>query len=146
MKYEYFNPNPKVRYRKDGTPMGHHKGDCTTRALCKALDLSWKEAFKLQCEKGMELCDETDASEVTEKILLENGFKKGKINMDVVRKTHRRPTVRMLANEIGSSTTDEFGDANVVYSCTHHLVAGKADTIYDVFDSGDEVVWSFWYK
>jgi len=142
MTYEYYNPNPKARVRKDGTPMKWHKGDCTTRALCKALDLSWMEAFKLQCEKAMEVCDATDAKEVYEAILADNGFVKGVISKEYIKHNHCRPTVSKLIDDL----FENKGKIKVVINCTHHLVAAEGDTLYDTWDSSNETVWSFWYK
>lgn len=142
MKYEYYNPSPKKRVKADGTPMGWHKGDCTTRALSKALDLSWKEAFKLQCEKGMELCEETSQREVYEAVLLDNGFNKGAINKEWIKKYHCRPKVSKLIDYFYQKN----GKKKVVVKCPHHLVAAEGDILYDTWNSGDEAVLSFWYK
>ena len=142
MRFEYFNPNPKLRRRKDGTPMKWHKGDCTTRAISKALDISWKEAFKLQCEKAMEVCDNTTDVKVTEGVLLDNGFKKGTIPQEFIQHHHRRPTVREVVEAFNKSR----GKHKMVVNCTHHCVAAEGITLYDTWDSGDVTAWSFWYK
>lgn len=142
MKYEFFNPNPKQRYKKDGTPMGWHRGDCTTRALSKALDLSWKDTFKLQCDEGMKRCAETDSPEVVESILLNNGFTADKIDEAWIKKHHRRPKVSELVDDLYGHE----GNKKIVIKCTHHVVAAEGETIYDVWDTSDEVVWKFWYK
>ena len=149
MSYEYFNPNPKKRVRRDGTPMRWHKGDCTTRALSKALDCTWKEAFQKQCEKAMELCEETDDQPVYEAVLLDNGFKKGTILKEWINEIHRRPTV----GEVIDCQYREFNKIGIsgkrlklVIGATHHLVAAENDTICDTWDCGDSVAWSFWWK
>ena len=141
-RYEYFNPNPKKRLKADGTPYHWHKGDCTTRALCKALNLEWKDAFKLQCEEAMKRCTETNATEVYNAILLKNGYKKGKINQDWIREYHCRPTVRELVDDV----TKNHNGCKMVVSCTHHLVAAEDGVIYDVWNSGGATAWSFYYK
>ena len=142
MKYEYFNPNPKARYKADGTPMKWHKGDCTTRALCKALDLDWKAAFKLQCDEAIKKCNEPNSKEVYESVLLANGFTKGVINKEFIRKNHSRPLISKLLDDI----YQKEGKKKVVIKTTHHLVAAEGDTLYDVWNCSDECVWSFWYK
>ena len=142
MKYEYFNPSPKKRVKADGTPMKWHKGDCTTRALSKALGISWKEAFKLQCEEAMKICDNTTATSVTNAVLLANGFKKGSINKEWIQQNHCRPTVRELIDDFNK----EFNNKKVVVNCTHHLVAAEGDVLYDTWDSSDETAWSWYYK
>lgn len=142
MKYEYYNPNPKKRFRRDGKPMGWHKGDCTTRALAKALDCTWKEAFQKQCDEAMKQCDNTKATSVTNAVLLANGFRKGVIDIDWIKKYHQRPTVARLVNDV----CKQLGNRKLVISCTHHLVAAEGDTIYDTWNSGKQTAWTFWYK
>ena len=142
MRYEYYNPSPKKRVRADGTPMKWHKGDCTTRALSKALDLSWHETFKLQCEEASKQCDNTTAKSVTKAILLANGYKQGIIDQDWVRRHHSRPTVKQVID----SAVRKFGHRKFVVNCTHHLVAAEGDTLYDTWDSGNETAWTWYYK
>ena len=142
MRYEYYNPSPKKRVKADGTPMKWHKGDCTTRALSKALDLSWHETFKLQCEEAAKQCDNTTAKSVTKAILLANGFQQGIIDQDWVRRHHCRPTVKQAVDQAYRL----LGNRKFVINCTHHLVAAEGDTLYDTWNSGDETVWSWYYK
>lgn len=142
MRFEYFNPSPKKRVRADGTPMKWHKGDCTTRALSKALDLTWHEAFKLQCEEAAKQCENTTATSVTNAVLLANGFKKGVIDQEWVRRNHCRPTVAQVMNEAYRL----LGKRKIVVNCTHHLVAAEGKVLYDTWDSSDETAWSWYYK
>ena len=142
MRFEYYNPSPKKRVKADGTPMKWHKGDCTTRALSKALDLSWHETFKLQCEEAAKQCDNTTAKSVTKAILLANGYKQGIIDQDWVRRHHSRPTVKQVID----SAVRKFGHRKFVVNCTHHLVAAEGDTLYDTWDSGNETAWTWYYK
>ena len=79
MKFEYYNPNPKQRYTRDGKPMKWHKGDCHVRCVAKALDISWKDAIKLEYEKALERCDAVGSTNNIEEVLLDNGFQKGVI-------------------------------------------------------------------
>lgn len=144
MKYEYYNPNPKVRYRKDGTPMKWHKGDCTTRALAKALDLTWKETFKLQCDEAMNQCTESNSIDVCDAVLLANGFNKGKVSQEWIKRNHRRPTVDMMVEWANR----ELEHKKIVFECSSpsHLTTVENDTLYDVWDSSDQIVWRYWYK
>lgn len=142
MRFEYYNPSPKKRVKADGTPMKWHKGDCTTRALSKALDLSWHETFKLQCEEAAKQCENTTAKSVSKAILLANGFKKGVIDPQWVRENHCRPTVRQVVN----TAYEKLGKRKVVVGCTHHLVAAEGDVLYDTWNCGEETAWSWYYK
>ena len=144
MRYEYYNPNPKLRHKKDGTPMGWHVGDCSTRALSKALDLGWLEVFKLQCEEATKRCVETNSLKVCDAILTANGFTKGKISQEWIKRHHRRPTVEMVAEW----AKDNLGYKKLVFECNSraHLTAVENNTLYDVWDCSDTVAWKFWYK
>lgn len=52
--FEFYNPNPKQRYRKDGTPYNWTECDCVVRAFSKVLDLSWKKTYEMMCKVGMD--------------------------------------------------------------------------------------------
>lgn len=57
-------------------PSGRHVGDCTVRALCKALDLEWDKAYMMLAAKGFEMCDMPSSNAVFGAILKEHGFKR----------------------------------------------------------------------
>ena len=140
MKYEYYNPNPKQRYTRDGKPMKWHKGDCHVRCVAKALDISWKDAIKLEYEKALERCDAVGSTNNIEEILLDNGFKKGVINQNWIRHNHRRPTFKEILNDT------DLRDKIVVGRMAHHVATAVNQTVYDTWDCSNEVVWRFWYK
>lgn len=62
--YVFFNPNPCRR----------SVGDCSVRAIAKALDLSWDEAFQTITERAFELCDMPSSDAVWGSVLKEHGF------------------------------------------------------------------------
>lgn len=140
MKFEYFNPNPKQRYTRDGKPMKWHKGDCHIRAVAKALDISWKDTLKLEYEEAMRQCDAVGSNKVIDAVLQQNGFKKGRIRQEWVNVHHRRPTFRELLN------VDMWKDKVIVGYLTRHIATAVNQTVYDTWDCSNEVLWSFWYK
>ena len=75
-RFEFFNPNPKIRRRADGTPFKWHRGDCSVRAICKALDLSWEDAYKKLTDEGLRQYREMNSSEVITKVLADGGYEK----------------------------------------------------------------------
>lgn len=60
----YFNPNP----------CGRKIGDCAVRALAKALDLGWEEAYAEMCLAGFRMCDMPTSNEVWGSVLRQHGF------------------------------------------------------------------------
>lgn len=59
-----YNPNPEA-YRTD---------DCVIRALTKALNMSWDEAYETLAEHGRELGDMMHKNWVWGDLLIENGY------------------------------------------------------------------------
>lgn len=64
--WKRFNPNP----------CGKSVGDCAVRAVAAALNLSWKEAFLLLCDKALELCDLPSSDAVWGAVLRSAGFER----------------------------------------------------------------------
>ena len=65
MSWEYYNPNP-IRF----DPVG----DCTVRALSKALDISWEQAHVLLDYNSYMMGDVSNSNAVMAAVLRENGF------------------------------------------------------------------------
>jgi hypothetical protein len=120
--------------------MKWHKGDCHVRCVAKALDISWKDAIKLEYEKALERCDSVGSTNNIEAVLLDNGFKKGVINQSWIRRNHRRPTFKEILN------VEHYKDKIVVGRMTHHVATAVNQTVYDTWDCSNQVLWSFWYK
>lgn len=62
--FKYFNPNP----------IREIAGDCVVRALCKAMGMSWDEAYRLICDEGFVQKDMPSSNGVWRAVLLRNGF------------------------------------------------------------------------
>lgn len=62
--YQYYNPNPA----------GRSVGDCAIRAIAKALDLSWDDAYDLVTEAGKKMADMPSSDSVWGAVLRMNGF------------------------------------------------------------------------
>lgn len=64
MAYIYYNPNPE----------GRAVGDCSVRALSKALKIDWENAFILACMTAFSMCDMPSSDSVWGAVLRKNGF------------------------------------------------------------------------
>ena len=61
-----WNPNPTDR----------RVGDCAVRAVAKAFDISWDEAYCRLCAEGYAIKDMPNANAIWGALLHENGFQK----------------------------------------------------------------------
>lgn len=64
MAYIEYNPNPVSR----------HVGDCSVRAISKALDIDWESAYVLNAVNGFSMGDMPSSDAVWGATLRQNGF------------------------------------------------------------------------
>ena len=119
-RFAYFQPNKKDIEDK--------YGDCTIRALCKALDMEWLEVFDLV----MPLCREEQVANiffcplpVRKRILAKLGFSYTGISN---RKGSKRPTVDEFAKD--------HMEGRYICNVANHEVAVVDGRYYDTWDSG----------
>ena len=62
--YRYYNPNPA----------GRTVGDCAIRAVSKALNITWDEAFDLVTDAAKKMADMPSSDSVWGAVLRKNGF------------------------------------------------------------------------
>jgi hypothetical protein len=62
--YRYFNNNPA----------GRSVGDCAVRAVSKALDISWEDAYAMMAANGYKMADMPSSDSVWGAVLRMNGF------------------------------------------------------------------------
>lgn len=127
--YKYYQPNEK--------DVKDEYGDCTIRALSKALNKSWIDTFntiidyelKYQCPiGGMTL-------KLYKAVFRELGFEYYGVSN---KKGSRRPTVESFANEHKKGT--------YVLSVSHHFVTVVDGVYYDTWDCGDKSLYGYYEK
>lgn len=123
--YKYYNPNPVGRTSV---------GDCSVRAISKALNISWDEAFDLLADAAKQMGDVMSANSVIAAVLRMHGFYRENLpdfcpNCYTIKKFARDNPVGVYV--VGT------GD---------HVCCIKNSTYFDSWDSGDEVVQYFWTK
>ena len=116
--FQYFNPNPRNR---------KGVGDCTVRAVSKALDVSWNTAYFDLGVQGYLLADMPSSNMVMNSYLLGNGFTKHVIS-DSCPDCY---TVRDFA--------EDHPKGLYVLGTGTHVVTVMDGTFFDSWDSGDEI-------
>lgn len=120
MRHIYYNPSP----------LGKNVGDCTVRALSKALGQSWEKTFVGLCLEGFSLRDMPSSNVVWGAYLRRHGYRRELAPDDI--------------------TVAEFADAHpeglYVLALSGHVVCVEDDALYDTWDSGNEIVLYYWMK
>ena len=118
--YQKYNPNPT----------GRNVGDCTVRAISKAMNQDWDKTYWGLCIEGSILKDMPSANAVWGACLKRYGFH------------------RALAPD--DMTVGEFAEMNhqgtYILALSGHVVCVKDGILYDTWDSENEVVLYYWRK
>lgn len=120
MEYRYYNPSPA----------GRNVGDCTVRALSKALGQPWAETYVGLTVQGLMMSDMPSSNAVWGEYLRSKGFR------------------RKLAQD--NITVQEFADLHphgtYILALSGHVVCVQNGTLYDSWDSSNEIVLYYWQK
>lgn len=122
--YKFHNPNPQRK----------HVGDCTVRAVSKALEKSWEETFAALCLQGFLMCDMPSANHVWGAYLRGQGFRRHIMPDNC-------PDCYTLSDFAG-----EHPDGTYILALSGHVVCMKDGNWYDTWDSGMEVPLYYWSK
>ena len=129
-RFQYYQPNKK--------DLKDQYGDCTIRALSKALGVTWLEAF----DKMIPLCREYQVSNVfgapssIERQIVERlGFTYHGISN---KRGSRRPTVDSFAKDHPEGT--------FILNVANHEVACVDGKYYDTWDSGYKSLYGYYEK
>ena len=119
-RYQYFQPNKKDIKDKFG--------DCTIRALCKALDIEWLDAFDLMipfCRREQIPNIFFATLDIRKKIMSEIGFSYHGVSN---KRGVKRPTVETFAKDHPEGT--------FILNVANHEVAVVDGKYYDTWNSG----------
>lgn len=126
MSWQYFNENPAGR---------RSVGDCTVRALSKALGQSWEETYVGLCLEGFKRGDLPNADAVWGPYLKERGFSRYFIPDD----SPDGYTVEQFAEDHPRGTF-------ILSMPGRHVVTVEDGVFLDSWDSGGEVPQYYWAK
>lgn len=125
MSWEYWNPNPV------GT---RGAGDCAVRAIAKALDITWEQAYVRLALNGFLMGDIMNANYVIGSVLRENGFQRKNIPEDCA----DCYTVEDLC--------EQYPEGIYVVFSQDHVATIINGTLFDAWDSSDNKPMYFWTK
>lgn len=124
MAYIYFHNNP----------LGKNVGDCAVRAVSKVMDWDWDRAYKELAVQGFCMADMPNANATIGGLLFLNGFHR--YNIETV-----CPDCYTV-----NDFCDEHPEGVYVVMTGSHAIAVIDGTIYDSFDSGNEIPAYVWKK
>ena len=111
-------------------PTGKNVGDCTVRALSKALNQDWYATYFGLCIEGALLGDMPSANSVWGAYLRRKGYQREFVPDDV--------------------TVDDFSKAHptgtYILALSGHVVCVQNGNLYDSWDSSNEIVLYCWKK
>jgi hypothetical protein len=121
-----------VHYQQN--PCGRLVGDCAVRALCKALGVTWEQAYLKIVTAGYGMCDMPSSNSVWGAVLRQNGF--------------RRINIPDTCPDC--YTAQDFCRDNpkgvYVIGFGNHVATAVDGNIYDAWDSSQEIPQYVWYK
>lgn len=124
MAFIYYNPNP----------VGRSVGDCSIRALTKALNVDWETAYLMACVNGMSMGDLPNSDSVWGSVLRQNGF--------------MRKSIPNTCPEC--YTAEEFAKDNphgiFVLGFGGHVATIVDGDLFDSWNSSKEIPQFVWYE
>ena len=122
--YVYYNPNPT----------GRNVGDCAIRAISKALNVDWEEAFMLVAKNAYLMGDMPSSNSVWGALLRQNGF--------------YRTTIPDSCPDC--YTAEDFCQdhpkGTFVLGFGSHVATVVDGNLYDSWDSSHEIPQYYWYR
>ena len=114
-------------------PSGKRVGDCAVRAIEKALNLTWEDAYLSLVTEGLRFHDMPSSNYVWGMLLHRHGFTQ-----------HLLPSCPYCVTV--SQFADDHPEGIYVLATDGHVVTVADGNYYDSWDSGDEIVNFYWSK
>lgn len=118
----------------NNNPVQRNVGDCAVRAVSVALDVPWEDAYAMMAANGFQMADMPSSNAVWGSVLRQHGFYRDVIPNDC-------PdcfTAEDFANE--------HPDGIYVLGFGNHVATVVDGTIYDSWDSRNEIPIYYWYQ
>lgn len=115
-------------------PCGRNVGDCSVRAVSKALDIDWEQAYLLIVTAGFNMCDMPSSNAVWGAVLRMNGFYRENI-------PNTCPDCYTAADFCADHPKGIY-----VLGFGTHVATAVDGNIYDSWDSSNEIPQYYWHK
>ena len=122
--WKKYNPNPA----------GRSVGDCAVRAVSKALDKTWEEAFAMLAANAFSMADMPSSNSVIASVLRQNGFERSAIENNC-------PDCYTA-----SDFCTDHPEGVYVLGFGNHICCVVDGVIFDSWDSSAELPQYFWFK
>ena len=124
MAYESYNPNPMMR----------NVGDCSVRAISKALGIDWETAYIKIMINGYSMCDMPSSDAVWGAVLRQNGFYR-EVIPDTCPDCYT-----------AEDFCEEHPQGTYVLAFGGHVATVKDGVLYDSWDSSHEIPQYYFYR
>ncbi len=121
-EWKYYNPSPAAR----------NVGDCSVRAIAKALDTDWETAYVLIAMTGYQMNDMPSSNSVWGSVLRKRGFYR-----------HIVPNACPDCYTVGQFA-DDHPEGVYVVGTGNHVVTIRDGLVFDSWDSRNEIPIYFW--
>lgn len=118
----------------NNNPVGRRVGDCSVRAVSKALDIDWEKAYAMIASNGFAMGDMPSSDSVWGAVLRQNGFRKQAI-------PNTCPDCYTFADFAKDNPRGTF-----VLGTGSHVATIVDGDLYDSWNSSDEIPIYVWYK
>lgn len=118
----------------NNNPVSRRVGDCSVRAISKALDVDWETAYAMIAANGFAMGDMPSSNSVWGAVLRQNGFKKQII-------PNSCPDCFTFADFARDNPRGTF-----VLGTGSHVATVVDGDLYDSWNSSDEIPVFVWYK
>ena len=118
----------------NNNPVGRRVGDCSVRAIAKALDVDWETAYAMIASNGFAMGDMPSSNSVWGAVLRQNGFKKQAI-------PNSCPDCYTFADFARDNPRGTF-----VLGTGSHVATVVDGNLYDSWDSSDEIPVFVWFR
>lgn len=130
--FQFYNPNPKQKFHKDGRPCFWNEPDCVIRAVSKVTGKSWKDAYEMMCKIGMDNYTMPNSDKAIEVVAKQLKFKKV---------TYKAGERKMLKDWVKDHKKGIF-----LVRVSGHLTSVVNGVVYDSWDCTDYCVTSYFER
>lgn len=129
LKFNKINVNPKHR----------KTGDCSTRAIAYALNISWEEALRLQFEEAIKTKYDPTSRQIMERVLGKFGYVK-------MRQPRTQSNLKYMIRDLDKFLTKKERQNRIVCNVANHYVVVDGESYVDSWDSGRKCCGNYYIK